>query len=149
MCGFAGFVGAVENREEVLENMMNTIVHRGPDSEGKYVDADAALGFRRLSIIDLSKEGDQPLYNEDKTKVLVFNGEIYNYQEPAQRTGGCRPYFRVKYRFGDAFARLRGVGEALVDRLRGCTRLPSGTGRRKSCSRPGIFSASSPFTMHR
>ena len=78
MCGFAGFVGAVENREEVLENMMNTIVHRGPDSEGKYVDADAALGFRRLSIIDLSKEGDQPLYNEDKTKVLVFNGEIYN-----------------------------------------------------------------------
>ena len=45
MCGFAGFVGEVENREEVLENMMNTIIHRGPDSEGKYVDEDAALGF--------------------------------------------------------------------------------------------------------
>ena len=48
MCGFAGFVGEVEDREQVLVNMMNTIIHRGPDSEGKYVDEDAALGFRRL-----------------------------------------------------------------------------------------------------
>ena len=54
MCGFAGFVGNVDDREQVLVNMMNTIIHRGPDSEGKYVDEDAALGFRRLSIIDLS-----------------------------------------------------------------------------------------------
>ena len=61
MCGFAGFVGEVEDREQVLVNMMDTIVHRGPDSEGKYVDEDAALGFRRLSIIDLSSVGDQPL----------------------------------------------------------------------------------------
>ena len=66
MCGFAGFVGEVENRNQVLTDMMNTIVHRGPDSEGRYVDEDAALGFRRLSIIDLSEVGDQPLYNEDK-----------------------------------------------------------------------------------
>ena len=81
MCGFAGFVGEVENREQVLVNMMNTIIHRGPDSEGRYVDEDVALGFRRLSIIDLSAVGDQPLYNEEKSMVLVFNGEIYNYQE--------------------------------------------------------------------
>lgn len=81
MCGFAGFVGEVENREQVLENMIDTIIHRGPDSSGKFVDEDAALGFRRLSIIDLSESGDQPLYNEDRSKVLVFNGEIYNYQE--------------------------------------------------------------------
>ena len=81
MCGFAGFVGSVDDREQVLVNMMNTIIHRGPDSEGKYVDEDAALGFRRLSIIDLSSVGDQPLYNEDKSMVLVFNGEIYNYQD--------------------------------------------------------------------
>lgn len=81
MCGFAGFVGTVENREQVLTSMMDTIVHRGPDSAGKYVDEDAALGFRRLSIIDLSAVGDQPLYNEDRSMVLVFNGEIYNYQE--------------------------------------------------------------------
>ena len=50
MCGFAGFVGEVENRNQVLTDMMNTIVHRGPDSEGGYVDEDPALGFRRLSI---------------------------------------------------------------------------------------------------
>ena len=81
MCGFAGFVGEVDDREQVLVNMMNTIVHRGPDSAGKYVDEDAALGFRRLSIIDLSSVGDQPLYNEDRSMVLVFNGEIYNYQD--------------------------------------------------------------------
>ena len=72
MCGFAGYVGSVENREEVLEHMMDTIIHRGPDSSGKFVDEDAALGFRRLSIIDLSSVGDQPLYNEDRSKVLVF-----------------------------------------------------------------------------
>ena len=67
MCGFVGFVGEVEDREQVLTNMMNTIVHRGPDSEGKYVDEDAALGFRRLSIIDLSAVGDHRFYNEDRT----------------------------------------------------------------------------------
>ena len=81
MCGFTGFVGAVENREQVLESMMNRIVHRGPDSSGSFVDEEAALGFRRLSIIDITETGDQPLYNEDKTKVLTFNGDIYNYQE--------------------------------------------------------------------
>ena len=81
MCGFAGFVGSVDDREQVLVNMMNTIIHRGPDSEGKYVDEDAAPDSTRLSIIDLSSVGDQPLYNEDKSMVLVFNGEIYNYQE--------------------------------------------------------------------
>ena len=84
MCGFTGFVGAIENKEQVLENMMNTIVHRGPDSAGTFLDDDAALGFRRLSIIDISSTGDQPLYNEDRTKVLVFNGEIYNYLEIKQ-----------------------------------------------------------------
>ena len=81
MCGITGFVGAVDSREQVLENMMNTIVHRGPDSSGMFVDEDAALGFRRLSIIDITEVGDQPIYNEDKTKVLTFNGEIYNYRE--------------------------------------------------------------------
>lgn len=48
MCGFAGYIGNVENREQVLTDMMNTIVHRGPDSEGRYIDEDAALGFRTV-----------------------------------------------------------------------------------------------------
>ena len=79
MCGFCGFTGKVENREQVIENMMEKIIYRGPDSKGTHIDADICLGFRRLSIIDLA-DGTQPIYNEDGTKVIVFNGEIYNYQ---------------------------------------------------------------------
>lgn len=80
MCGFVGFTNRIKDDGSVLNVMMNRIVHRGPDSEGKYVDDDIALGFRRLSIIDLA-EGDQPMFNEDKTLVLVFNGEIYNFKD--------------------------------------------------------------------
>lgn len=81
MCGYVGFSDNINNKEQVLTNMMNTIIHRGPDSDGKYIDDKVALGFRRLSIIDLSDVGSQPLFNEDKSIVLVFNGEIYNYKE--------------------------------------------------------------------
>jgi len=80
MCGFAGFTNFIKDDGTVLEKMMNRIVHRGPDSSGKYVDDDIALGFRRLSIIDL-EEGHQPMFNEDKSLVLVFNGEIYNFKD--------------------------------------------------------------------
>lgn len=80
MCGFCGFVGEQQQKEEILKKMMDKIVYRGPDSSGIYTDTDVGLGFRRLSIIDLS-DGTQPIYNEDKTKVILFNGEIYNYQE--------------------------------------------------------------------
>ena len=66
MCGFCGFTGEVENKEQVIENMMEKIVYRGPDSKGSHVDSDIALGFRRLSIIDLA-DGTQPIYNEDGT----------------------------------------------------------------------------------
>ena len=54
MCGFAGFYGQGENRNEILGEMLETIIHRGPDSEGRYLDEKVALGFRRLSIVDLS-----------------------------------------------------------------------------------------------
>lgn len=119
MCGFTGFIGKVDNREQVLENMMNTIVHRGPDSAGSFVDEDAALGFRRLSIIDISATGDQPLYNEDKTKVLTFNGEIYNYQELREELIDAGHAFTTHT---DSETLLHGYeewGEKLVDRLRG------------------------------
>ncbi len=79
MCGFVGFTNKINDASVVTEKMMDAIAHRGPDSGGKYVDEDIALGFRRLSIIDLA-QGDQPLFNEDKSMVLVFNGEIYNFQ---------------------------------------------------------------------
>lgn len=80
MCGYVGFTNHIDNADDVLGKMMDTIVHRGPDSEGRYVDDDIAMGFRRLSIIDLA-QGDQPLFNEDGSLVLMFNGEIYNYQK--------------------------------------------------------------------
>ncbi|MBQ3299185.1 MAG: asparagine synthase (glutamine-hydrolyzing) [Ruminococcus sp.] len=80
MCGICGFTGKLENREDVLKNMTAVITHRGPDSEGFYTDDSVNMGFRRLSIIDLDS-GHQPIYNEDKTLVLTFNGEIYNYKE--------------------------------------------------------------------
>jgi len=83
MCGFVGFANANLglNRETVINDMMNMIIHRGPDSAGIYSDEKVTLGFRRLKIIDLSEVASQPMYNEDKSCVLVFNGEIYNFQE--------------------------------------------------------------------
>ena len=80
MCGICGFTGKLDNRDEVIKKMTEVITHRGPDSDGFYSDDNISMGFRRLSIIDLDK-GHQPIYNEDKTLVLTFNGEIYNYQQ--------------------------------------------------------------------
>ncbi len=81
MCGFVGFLNTPEaaSPETVVKAMADRIVHRGPDDASYYVDQDVSLGFRRLSIIDL-EGGRQPILNEDGTKVLVFNGEIYNFQ---------------------------------------------------------------------
>ena len=81
MCGFIGFSGNLDNKEAILQKMMDRIVHRGPDMGGMYTDDGIALGFRRLSILDLSDAGAQPMANEDKSVVVVFNGEIYNFME--------------------------------------------------------------------
>ena len=80
MCGICGFTGEIVNKTKTIENMTDLIIHRGPDSAGFFVDKDIAMGFRRLSIIDLAG-GEQPIYNETNTLVLTFNGEIYNYKE--------------------------------------------------------------------
>lgn len=86
VCGFVGFIDKFKKaeKETILKNMLQSIVHRGPDSEGIYADDTIALGFRRLSVIDLSDAGSQPFYNEDKTLALVFNGEIYNFESIRQ-----------------------------------------------------------------
>lgn len=91
MCGFVGYriTQLCEDESAIIKRMADTIVHRGPDQEGYHLDDRIALGFRRLSIIDL-ESGSQPIYNEDRTLVLVFNGEIYNYQllrEELQKKG--------------------------------------------------------------
>ena len=79
MCGFCGFTGDIADRENIIIGMMNKIIHRGPDSAGTHSDEDVTMGFRRLSIIGL-EDGSQPMYNEDGSIVICFNGEIYNYQ---------------------------------------------------------------------
>ena len=79
MCGLCGFTGHIAEKEKVLRNMTDVITHRGPDSAGYFSDDRISMGFRRLSIIDL-EGGSQPIYNEDKSLVLMFNGEIYNYK---------------------------------------------------------------------
>lgn len=83
MCGFVGFIDKMkkDEKEKIMKDMLEIIVHRGPDSAGIYADDEAVLGFRRLSIIDLSDAGTQPFYNEDRSLALVFNGEIYNFEE--------------------------------------------------------------------
>ncbi|MBR5269881.1 MAG: asparagine synthase (glutamine-hydrolyzing) [Anaerotignum sp.] len=80
MCGFCGFTGQIATPEEILEKMKNKIVHRGPDSGGSHIENGIAMGFRRLSFLDL-EGGHQPIYNETKDMVITFNGEIYNHQE--------------------------------------------------------------------
>ena len=86
MCGITGIYIAnnpSEIQKDTLIKMRETLIHRGPDDKGLYISSDKklGLGFRRLAIIDLSKAGNQPMFNEDKKISLVFNGEIYNFQE--------------------------------------------------------------------
>lgn len=80
MCGIVGFVNSKAEKETIIKEMSKKIEHRGPDGEGFYIDDDCALAHRRLAIIDLNT-GKQPIYNEDETLVIVYNGEVYNFQE--------------------------------------------------------------------
>ncbi len=118
MCGFVGFTNCIDNSNIVLDNMMNKIIHRGPDSGGTYIDEGIALGFRRLSIIDLA-QGDQPILNEDGSKVLLFNGEIYNFQSIREKLIAEGHTFKTK---SDSEVLLHGYeqyGKKLLNMLRG------------------------------
>lgn len=119
MCGFVGFTNTKDNSNRIIEDMMDKIRHRGPDSGGKYTDEDIALGFRRLSIIDITESGDQPIYNEDRSKVLLFNGEIYNFRSIREELVAKGHIFTTKT---DSEVLLHGYeeyGEKLLDKLRG------------------------------
>ena len=118
MCGLCGFTGSVEDRDLVLENMTDVITHRGPDSMGYYKDDHISMGFRRLSIIDL-EQGHQPIYNEDKSLVLTFNGEIYNYQELREELIQCGHRFYTKTDSEVLIHAFEEWGEKMLDRLRG------------------------------
>jgi asparagine synthase (glutamine-hydrolysing) len=102
MCGFVGFWNPrdfnADDARSLIRRMTDTIIHRGPDDEGYYIDNDAALalGFRRLSIIDLSEAGHQPMHSHCGRYVIVFNGEIYNHKELRKELelGGYRYQWR-------------------------------------------------------
>ncbi|AQQ54913.1 asparagine synthase (glutamine-hydrolyzing) [Planococcus lenghuensis] len=118
MCGFTGFIGKTDNTPAVLEQMMDRIIHRGPDSSGTFIEDEAALGFRRLSIIDL-EAGHQPLYNEDESSVLIFNGEIYNFMQLREELIAKGHTFATHT---DSEVLIHGYeeyGEELVKKLRG------------------------------
>lgn len=80
MCGFTGYINKDKKDKKVIRDMSKTIIHRGPDDEDYYEDKNIALAFRRLSFQDV-KNGSQPMYNEDKSLVITYNGEIYNFKE--------------------------------------------------------------------
>ncbi len=118
MCGICGFTGKTENREKVLKNMMDRIIHRGPDGAGTYLDDRIAMGFRRLAIIDLNT-GDQPMTNETGRLIITFNGEIYNYRELREELLAAGHVFANR---SDTEVLLHGYeewGEKMLDRLRG------------------------------
>jgi len=96
MCGFAGVVrlDRAPVAREMLERMTRVLSHRGPDDEGFHLSGTAGLGHRRLSIIDLSENGHQPMGNEDGTVWIVCNGEIYNYKELSRLLTGKGHRFR-------------------------------------------------------
>ena len=119
MCGFVGFTGTIDNRHDVLTAMMDRIVHRGPDMGGTRLTDEVALGFRRLSILDLTEAGAQPMGNEDGSVFVVFNGEIYNFQELRAELEQMGYTFHCN---ADTEVLVHGYeawGEDLVNRLRG------------------------------
>ena len=118
MCGITGFVGQRAEMQQILQEMMDLIAHRGPDGQGQFVEGPAALGQRRLSIIDL-EGGKQPMFNEDENLVVVFNGEIYNFQELSEELKAAGHTFATR---SDTEVLLHGYeqwGKELLPRLRG------------------------------
>lgn len=120
MCGFAGYIHnyGTFDKEEVIHKMADRIKHRGPDDAHYYIDDGIALGFRRLSIIDL-EGGRQPILNEDGSLVLLFNGEIYNYQKLREELIKAGHVFTTKTDSETILHGYEEYGKKILDRLRG------------------------------
>ena len=121
MCGIAGIVfdeSAPPRARAAVERMTTALAHRGPDEYGYHVDHRAALGHRRLSIIDL-KTGQQPLYNEDGSVCVVFNGEIYNFQDVRRRLIAAGHVFRTNSDTETIVHAYEAWGERCVEHFRG------------------------------
>jgi asparagine synthase (glutamine-hydrolysing) len=130
MCGIAGsfqFSNSPQN-PEIIRKMTACIAHRGPDADGYFVEGPVALGHRRLSIIDLSEKANQPIFDTTGRYVIIFNGEIYNYQEvksklpdyPFQTAGDTEVVLAAYMRWGaESLQHLKGMfAFAIWDKLR-------------------------------
>src|SRR5215217_2592163 len=121
MCGIAGYMdlrGDGRIDREILGRMTDAITYRGPDSSGYFVADNVGFGFRRLSIIDLVS-GDQPIYNEDGSIVLICNGEIFNYLELKEQLIQQGHTFATKSDVEVLLHLYEEEGEELVKRLNG------------------------------
>jgi len=121
MCGFVGIFHTRERQQinrDLLHAMNEAQFHRGPDEGGLHLESGVGLGHRRLSIIDLA-EGQQPLYNEDETVVVVYNGEIYNFAELRQRLLKLGHVFRTHCDTEVIVHAWESWGEDCVDYFRG------------------------------
>lgn len=126
MCGIAGYSSRLENyNSECIKSMLSSIEHRGPDDSGIYSDGFVMLGHRRLSVIDLSEHGHQPMANEDGTVWVAFNGEVYNFKELRTKLKAKGHIFKSNTdtevivhgfeEFGeDLFAKLNGMFAAAI-----------------------------------
>lgn len=120
MCGICGFVdptGSYE-REAVIHAQAERIAHRGPDDDGFHADGNVQLGFRRLSIIDL-ESGQQPIFNADGSKVITFNGEIYNYRQVREQLAARGHRFRTHSDTEVLLHAYEEHGTRVFDHLRG------------------------------
>ncbi len=118
MCGICGFTGHRNDQKAVIERMMKSIEHRGPDSEGSFCGGEITFGFRRLSIIDL-EDGQQPMESADGNLQIVFNGEIYDYKELRAELEAAGISFRTHSDTEVLVNTIQQYGEKALDKLRG------------------------------
>lgn len=122
MCGIAGYIvksDRYRTDQELLKKMTDSMIHRGPDAEGQWTDERVALGHRRLSIIDLDVQSNQPLFSHDEKYVIVFNGEIYNYIELKQELIERGAVFKTKSDTEVIMEAYRAYGAACFNRFNG------------------------------
>ena len=112
MCGIVGQINFDGSPvcPALLKKMTDVISHRGPDGEGHWIEGNIGLGHRRLSIIDLSPAGNQPMVSADQRFVLSYNGEIYNYMELRKQLEKKILYFPFPYRLRSRYERTRRMG---------------------------------------
>ena len=148
MCGICGIAGKYDKQKPVIENMMKSIYHRGPDGGGNYIDENVALGFRRLSIIDLDC-GNQPMFNETGEVVIVFNGEIYNYQELTKELQAKGHVFANHSDTECLIHAYEEYHEKMLKKLRGMFGFAIWTAKKKHYLQPETFLASNHFIMQK